>query len=311
MLQYILERFLQAIAVVFAVSIGIFLLMYLSGDPASTMIPLDARPAEVASIKAHFGLDQPIHIQYALFVRNALHGDLGDSFRYRRNSLDLVLERLPATLTLAVTSVIIAVAVAVPLGMISATRRGTVLDDLATSISLLSISTPHFWLGIMLILLFADRLRWLPPSGKGDLSCLVMPAVTMAASQIGMITRLLRRCMLEELSQDYIATARAKGLKEWSVNYRHALRNALIPTVTVIGMNLGGLIGGSVIIETVFAWAGVGWLMMEAINARDLPLVRADVLVMAIFITAINAIVDVSYCYLDPRIRYGAEGKRQ
>ena len=308
MLQYILERFLQAIAVVVAVSIGVFLLMYLSGDPVSTMVPLDARPEDVASIKAYFGLDQPVYVQYVRFVRNALHGDLGDSFRFRRNSLDLVLERLPATLALAVTSMVIAVAIAMPLGIISATRRGTVLDYVATSMSLLSISTPHFWLGIMLILLFAERLRWLPPSGKDSVWCLIMPAATMAASQIGMITRLLRRCMLEALSRDYITTARAKGLTEWTVLYRHALRNALIPTVTMIGMNLGRLIGGSVIIETVFAWAGVGWLMMEAINARDLPLVRADVLVMAIFITGINVVVDVSYCYLDPRIRYRVGG---
>jgi peptide/nickel transport system permease protein len=286
------------------VSIGIFFLIYLSGDPVSTMVPLDARPADVEAIRAYFGLDQPLHIQYLVFVRNALHGDLGHSFKYRQDSLNLVLRRLPATFTLAATSVIVAVAIAVPLGIISATRRGTLLDNLATSLSLLGISTPQFWLGILLILLFADRLRWLPPSGREGPSSLIMPAATMAAAQIGMITRLLRRCMLEALGQDYITTARAKGLKERVVHYRHALRNALIPVVTVIGLNLGTLIGGSVIIETVFAWPGVGWLMNEAINARDLPLIRADVLVMAIIITFINLVVDVSYCYLDPRIRY-------
>ncbi len=304
MLRFIVWRFLQSIAVLFAVSIGIFVLIYLSGDPVSTMVPLVARPADVVSIKAYYGLDQPLYIQYILFVRNALHGDLGHSFKYRQDSLGLVLARLPATFILAVTSVIIAVAVAVPLGIMSATRRGTVLDDLATGMSLLGISTPQFWLGILLILLFAERLRWLPPSGKDSPSSLILPAVTLAASHIGMITRLVRRCMLEALSQDYITTARAKGLEERAVNYRHALRNALIPTVTVIGLHLGSLIGGSVIVETVFAWPGVGWLMYQAINARDLPLVRADVLVMAIIITFINFAVDVSYCYLDPRIRY-------
>jgi len=304
MLRYILLRFLQAISVVLAVSVAVFILMYLSGDPVSTMVPLDARPEHVASIKAHFGLDQPLHIQYILFVRNALRGDLGDSFIYRQDSLKLVLERLPATFILAVTSMIIVVAVAVPLGVISASRRGTILDYFATSISLLSISTPHFWLGILLILVFADRLRWLPPSGKEHVSCLIMPAVTMAASHIGMITRLVRGCMLEALSQDYITVARSKGLRERSVTYRHALMNALIPTVTVIGMDLGAYIGGSVIVETVFAWAGVGWLINEAINARDLPVLRAAVLVMAIIITFINFAVDVSYTYLDPRVRY-------
>lgn len=302
--RYILGRLLQAFAVLFAASIGIFLLIYLSGDPVSTMVPLDARPSDVEAIKAYFGLDQPLHIQYILFVRNALHGDLGHSFKYRQDSLELVLSRLPATFTLAVTSVIIAVAVAVPLGIISATRRGTVVDNLATVMSLLGISTPGFWLGILLILLFAERLRWLPPSGRDSPSSLILPAVTMSAAQIGMITRLLRRSMLEALRQEYITTARAKGLKERAVNYRHALRNALIPTVTMIGLNLGTLIGGSVIIETVFAWPGVGWLMNQAINARDLPLVRADVLVMAVIITFMNFAVDVSYCYLDPRIRY-------
>jgi len=302
--RYILGRLLQAFAVLFAVSIGIFLLIYLSGDPVSTMVPLNARPSDVEAIRAYFGLDKPVHIQYILFVRNALHGDLGHSFKYRQDSLKLVLHRLPATFTLAVTSVILAVAVALPLGIISATRRGTVIDNLATGMSLLGISTPGFWLGILLILLFAERLRWLPPSGRDSPSSLILPAVTMAAAQIGMITRLLRRCMLEALSQDYITTARAKGLKERSINYGHALRNALIPTVTVIGLNLGTLIGGSVIIETVFAWPGVGWLMNEAISARDLPLIRADVLVMAVVITFINLAVDVSYCYLDPRIRY-------
>ena len=302
--RYTLGRLLQACAVLFAVSIGIFVLIYLSGDPVRTMVPLDARPSDVEAIRAYFGLDKPVHIQYILFVRNALHGDLGHSFKYRQDSLKLVLHRLPATFTLAVTSVILAVAVALPLGIISATRRGTVIDNLATGMSLLGISTPGFWLGILLILLFAERLRWLPPSGRDSPSSLILPAVTMAAAQIGMITRLLRRCMLEALSQDYITTARAKGLKERSINYGHALRNALIPTVTVIGLNLGTLIGGSVIIETVFAWPGVGWLMNEAISARDLPLIRADVLVMAVVITFINLAVDVSYCYLDPRIRY-------
>lgn len=302
--RYTLGRLLQSIAVLFAVSIGIFILIYLSGDPVSTMVPLDARPSDVEAIRAYFGLDKPVHIQYLLFVRNALHGDLGHSFKYRQDSLKLVLARLPATFTLAITSVILAVAVALPLGIISATRRGTVIDNLATTFSLLGISTPHFWLGIMLILLFAERLRWLPPSGRDSPSSLILPAVTMAAAQIGMITRLVRRCMLEALSQDYITTARGKGLKERSINYRHALRNALIPTVTVIGLNLGTLIGGSVIIETVFAWPGVGWLMNQAINARDLPLLRADVLVMAVIITFVNLVVDVSYCYLDPRIRY-------
>lgn len=304
MLRFIVWRFLQSIVVVFAVSIGVFLLMSLSGDSVSTMVPMDARPADILAIKAHFGLDQPLHVQYVLFIRNALHGDLGDSFKFRQDSLELVLARLPATLTLAVTSTILAVAVAVPLGILSATRRGSVLDDLATGMSLLSISTPQFWLGILLILLFAERLRWLPPSGKDSPSSLILPALTLAASQIGMITRLVRRCMLEALGQDYITTARAKGLTARAVNYRHALRNALIPTVTLIGLRLGSLIGGSVIVETVFAWPGVGWLMYQAINARDLPLVRADVLVMAIIITFINLVVDISYCYLDPRIRY-------
>ncbi len=309
MQRYILERLLGAVIVLVVVSIGVFLLVYLTGDPASTMIPLDARPADIAAIKSHFGLDQPIYVQYTVFVENALRGDLGDSFKYRQSSLGLILNRLPATLILVVTSLVLALVIAVPLGMISAIKKDSVLDWSATALSLLAISTPHFWLGIMLILVFAERLRWLPPSGKTEFSSIVLPALTMACAQVGMITRLLRRSMLEELGRDYVTIARSKGLTEWAINYRHALRNALIPTITVVGLNFGTLIGGSVIIETVFAWSGVGWLMMEAINGRDLPLVRAGVLVMAVFITLINLVVDISYCYLDPRIKYGERSR--
>lgn len=303
MQRYILQRMFGACIVLFVVSIGVFMLVYLTGDPASTLIPLDARPQDIASIQAHFGLDQPIQVQYVVFVGNALRGDLGDSFKYRRDSLRLVLDRLPATLLLVVVSILIAIAVAVPLGMISALKKDSVFDYAATTCSLLAISTPHFWLGIVLILLFAEKLRWLPPSGKDQWSCIIMPAITMASSQVGMITRLMRRSALEVLGNEYVTTARAKGLAHRTLYFRHVLKNALIPTVTVVGMNLGSLIGGSVIIETVFAWSGVGWLMMEAINGRDLPLIRAGVLVMAVFITIINLLVDLSYCYLDPRIR--------
>lgn len=282
---------------------AVFVLVFASGDPASTMIPLDARPEDVVAIRAHYGLDQPIYVQYALFVKNALRGDFGDSFRFKRSSLDLVLERLPATFSLAGISLTLAVVAAFPLGMLSALKRGTFVDFVTTSLSLLAISVPQFWLGILLILVFAEKLGWLPPTGKEGLRSYILPAVTMACAQIGTIVRLLRCSMLENLSMNYVTVARAKGLTERAVVYGHALKNALIPTVTVIGLDLGKLIGGSVILESVFAWPGVGWLLREAIATRDLPLLRADVLVMAVVIVGINFLVDISYSILDPRIR--------
>jgi peptide/nickel transport system permease protein len=301
---YLARRLLQAVLVLLAVSLLAFGLIYLSGDPVRAMVPLDARPEDVENIRRGFGLDQPLHVQYVTFLQHAVQGDLGQSFKYRTNALALVLERLPQTLLLATVSIVLAIIVSIPLGVLAASRRGGVADILSTSFAMLSISTPSFWLGMIAILVFADWLRVLPASGSGTIQQLVLPAVTLSAYSIGLVTRLVRATMTDVLRQNYITTARAKGLGKAAVNYRHALRNGLIPTVTVVALQFGALLGGSVVVESVFAWPGLGFLMVQAIGSRDIPLVRAIVLVISLFFVLINLLVDLLYTYLDPRIRY-------
>jgi peptide/nickel transport system permease protein len=304
MATYLVRRLLQAVLVLFAVSILAFALIYLSGDPVRAMVPADASAEDVENIRRGFGLDQPLHIQYVRFLERAAQGDLGQSFKYRTSAMELVLQRLPSTLLLATASIAIAIVIAIPLGVLAATRRGGPADVLATAFALLSISTPAFWLGLIGILIFADALRLVPASGAGTWQHLVLPAVTLSAYSIGLVTRLVRATMIDVLRQNYITAARARGLSWVAVNYRHALRNGLIPTVTVLGLQFGALLGGSVVVETVFAWPGLGWLLVQSINSRDLPLVRAIVLVISLFFVAINLVVDLLYTSLDPRIRH-------
>jgi peptide/nickel transport system permease protein len=298
------RRLLQAILVLLAVSLFAFGLIYLSGDPVRALVPLDARPEDVENIRHGFGLDQPLYVQYITFVQRALHGDLGQSFKYRTSAMELVLQRLPQTLLLATTSIGLAVLVSVPLGVLAATRRGRLADLLTTGIAIIAISTPSFWLGMIAILIFADWLRVLPASGSGTPQQIVLPALTLSAYSIGLVTRLVRATVTDILRENYITTARAKGLPGSAVNYHHALRNGLIPTVTVLGLQFGALLGGSVVVESVFAWPGLGFLMVQSIGSRDIPLVRAIVLVIGMSFVLINLLVDMLYTYLDPRIRY-------
>ena len=304
MRHLILKRLFQAILVLIVVSLLCFFLVYLSGDPVRALVPLDASPEDMENIRVQFGLDRPIHIQYITFVKQALRGDLGDSFRYRQESLKLVLQRLPTTILLVTATLLIAVFVSIPLGVFTATRKDTAYDYLGTVVSLSGISIPAFWAGIMLILFFADYLNLLPPSGKGGLSHLILPAVANSLYIIGLLTRLTRSTMVEELEKGYIMALRAKGLPRWIVQYKHALKNSLIPIITVLGLQFGMLLGGSVIIETVFAWPGIGWLLFNAITMRDLPLIRATVLVISLLFVIINLIVDILYAFVDPKIRY-------
>lgn len=304
MQRYLFKRLLQAVLVLFVVSILSFVLVYLSGDPVRTLVPLDALPEDMENIRVQFGLDKPIYVQYVKFVQQALKGDLGDSFRYRQESLKLVLQRLPSTLALVAAAVFIAVCVAIPLGIFTATRKNTLMDYGGSVLSLVGVSLPTFWIGIVLILVFADYLRVLPPSGKGGLSHLILPAVTNSFNLIGLLTRLTRATMVEELEKGYIVALRAKGLHKRMIYYRHALKNSLIPIVTVVGLQFGILLGASVVVETVFAWPGVGWLLYNAIMLRDLPLVRAAVLVISLLFVMINLMVDIVYTLLDPKIRY-------
>jgi ABC-type dipeptide/oligopeptide/nickel transport system permease component len=238
-----------------------------------------------------------------LFLVKAAGGDLGESFRYRTAALPLVLGRLPTTLLLAGASVVLSTLISLPLGVLAATRKGRLPDTLASLLALLAISMPSFWLGVILILVFAGALRVLPASGSGTWQQLILPTITISAFSIGLLTRLIRRSVAETLTQPFVTTARSKGLSERSIAWVHVLRNSAIPVVTVMGLQFGALVGGSVVVETVFAWPGVGWLMIQSIEARDLPVIRAAVLVLAVFIVAINLCVDVLYTVIDPRIR--------
>jgi peptide/nickel transport system permease protein len=300
---FVFRRLIQAIAVIVGVTLVTFLLLHLTGDPVGMMLPADATEAERARIIRLFGFDRPLPLQFIRFAAGAVRGDFGTSIRQGESALALVVERLPATLELTLAAMAIAVLVALPAGIVSAARRGSLLDQGAMLVALIGQSVPNFWLGIMLILLFAVSLGWLPPFGRGGLANLVLPALTLSMYSMARTARLIRSGMLEVLSQDYIRTAHAKGLSERRVLLRHALKNALIPAVTVLGLDLAHLLGGAVITETIFAWPGVGRLIVSAIYARDYPIVQAGVFVVAIGYTGINLLVDMLYAWLNPRVR--------
>jgi ABC-type dipeptide/oligopeptide/nickel transport system permease component len=304
MLPYLLKRLWHTVFVVIGISMISFFFIHLSGDPVMLMLPADASHQEIETLREQLGFNDPIPQQYLRFAWQAVRGDFGKSLYYKVPAMELILERLPASLELAMAAMLIALLVAVPIGIISAVHRGSLLDMGSMLGALFGLSMPHFWLGIMLVLLFSVHLGWLPTSGRGTLAHLVMPSLALGMSLMAMFARLTRSVMLEVLSLDYIRTARSKGLREPLVVYKHALKNALIPIVTVAGMQFGFLLGGTVIIETVFAWPGVGRLVVQAIFNRDYPLVQATVLVLSVIFVAVNFLVDMLYMYLDPQISY-------
>ena len=303
MAQYILRRLFLSIFVVAGVTVVVFVVVRLSGDPTALMISPEASAEDVAELRRRMGFDRPVIVQFWDFLTGAVRGDFGDSLRYREPAFGLVVERLPATVQLTVASLLIAVIVALPAGIISAVKRNTVWDRLAMFLALFGQSMPVFWFGILLILIVSVQLQLLPSSGSGDIRHLILPAITLGLYSTARITRLVRSEMLEMISQDFVRTARAKGLRERAVLYRHALRNALIPVVTVIGIEAGGMLGGAVITETVFAWPGIGQLAVTAIFNRDYPLIQAVVFSIALLFVLINLFVDVLYAMLDPRIK--------
>ncbi len=307
MLQYILKRLWHTVYVVIGISMISFFFIHLSGDPVLLMLPGDASDQEIEELREQLGFNDPLYVQYARFASKAIRGDFGESLYYHVPVMELVIERLPASLELAVAAMVFALVLAVPIGIISAVRRGSLLDMGSMFGALLGLSMPHFWLGIMLMLLFSVHLGWLPTSGRGTFLHLIMPAVSLGLSLMAMFARLTRSVMLEVLSLDYIRTARAKGLREQIVIAKHALKNAMIPLVTVAGMQFGFLIGGTVIIETVFAWPGLGRLVIQAIFSRDYPLVQAIVFVLSLIFVGMNLLVDILYVYLDPQISYTEE----
>lgn len=304
MFAYVVRRLAQAVLVVFGVVLVVFLLTFLSGDPALLLLPPDATREDVLEFRRLMGFDDPLWVQFGRFVGDLLRGDFGNSWRYREPALSLVLERLPATLELAFASLAVSLVVAIPVGIISAVRKDSAADGIAMIVALLGQSIPTFWLGIMFILIFAVQLGWLPTSGRGGIEHLILPAVSLGLFFTGRLARLVRSSMLEVLGEDYVKTARAKGLHEFVVVNKHALKNAMLPVVTVIGLEFGFLLGGAVITETVFAWPGVGLLAVQSVFGRDYPVVQAIVICVSIVFVLVNLAVDLVYTQLDPRITY-------
>lgn len=304
MRQYILRRILMTVPVMLGVVAVTFFLVRLSGDPTDILLPPNT-PEEVRdAFRQARGLDQPVWIQFLRFCRDALSGDFGDSLRFNQPAVELVLERLGATLELACAAMFVAVVLGVPAGALAAYRRKTATDVAVRAVTLLGQALPSFYLGVLSIVVFAIWLRWLPSGGRGTWAHLVLPATTLGFYVVALIARVTRSCMLDVLRQDYIRTARAKGLREFVVVGQHALRNAFIPVLTVIGLQFGILLGGVVVTEIVFSWPGVGRLAIQAIYARDFPVVQAVVLLFATIFVGVNLVVDLLYALLDPRISY-------
>lgn len=304
MFGYLTQRLLQSLLVVLGVSMIVFALLYLSGDPAALMLPIEASPQDVAEFRHQMGFDRPIQEQYLLFLGRAARGEFGNSLRHGGPALQLVVDRLPATLELTLMALFVSLLIAIPAGIVSAVKKDSVYDAGAMLMALAGQCIPSFWLGILLILVFSVGLRLLPVSGRGGIEHLILPAVTLGMATAAVKTRLLRSSLLEVLSKDYVRTARAKGLTDKAVLYRHVLKNAAIPVVTVIGLQMGTLMGGAIITETVFAYPGMGLLAIQAIRNRDIPVVQSFVMVIAIVITVMNLLVDLLYTYLDPRVKY-------
>lgn len=305
MANFLISRLLYAAVVLLGVSVAVFFLIRIGGDPSALFLPPEAPIAEIERFRHLMGFDRPLVVQYFDFLHRAVQGDFGMSLRYEQPAMSLVLERVPATLELGGMALIMSIALSFPLAILAAANRGSAIDRASLLISLIGQSFPAFWLAIMLILLFSETFHVLPPSGRGGWQHLIMPAIVLATYSTAIITRLLRSSMIEVLQSDYVRTARGKGVRESRIILSHALRNAAIPTLTVIGLQVGALLGGAVITEEVFAYPGIGRLAIQAIANRDFTVVQAFVLFMAVVIVVINLLVDLSYGFLDPRLRKG------
>jgi peptide/nickel transport system permease protein len=305
MQRFLVVRFLQAVISLWAITLIVFALTHLTGSPVDALLPDDATPDQAERLIRHWGLDRPLHEQYLTFLGNALQGDFGESLKWRgRTAMGVVLERLPATIQLGTVAVLLSVVIAIPLGVVAAVNRDTTIDSTANVVALLGQSLPQFWLGIVMIWVFAVLLGWLPTSGRGGIEHMVLPAIAMASFQIAALTRLTRSAMLEVLDSEYIKLARLKGVPEWLVIWKHALRNAAIAPLTYFGILAGAILTGSVVIETVFAWPGTGLLAIDAIRGRDYPVVQAVVIFFAVVFLLANYLVDALYAFVDPRIRF-------
>jgi peptide/nickel transport system permease protein len=304
MTRHALLRILLVLPAVWLILTMVFLLIHIvPGDPVEQMLGPSAQIADAQQLRRDLGLDQPLALQYVRYLGNLMRGDWGQSYRFRESVLRLIFERYPATLELAFAGLAVCIGIAIPVGVFSASRRGQAGDRAASVVTLLGLSMPNFALGPLLILLFSVELGWLPVSGRGGISYLILPAITLGAALAAILTRMVRGSMLEELSSDYVRTARAKGLSERAVLFRHAFRNALIPIITILGLQFGTLLAGAIVTETIFSWPGIGRLAVQAINARDYPLLQGCILVIALSYVLVNLLTDVIYMLVDPRVR--------
>jgi peptide/nickel transport system permease protein len=305
MQRYIMIRLFHAVIVLFAVSVVIFGLTRITGNPLDVLLPEEASPEDFERVKQTWGLDKPLHVQYLTFLGNAFRGNFGDSIKWPgRTSRELVLSRLPATLQLAAFALLVSAAMALPIGVIAAVKKDTGIDYAAKLIALLGQSLPSFWLAIVLIWIFAVHLNWFPTSGKGGIEHMILPAVALGWYQVAAVARLTRSSMLEVLDSEYVKLARIKGVPEWKVVWKHCLRNAALAPLTYFGLIVGGFVTGSVVIETVFSWPGVGLLAIDAVQVRDFQVVQTVVIFFAFIYIMSSLLVDILYAYLDPRIRY-------
>lgn len=302
--RYIVKRLFHGVVLLIMVTTIVFVVGRLTGNPVDLILPEEASEQERQDMIETLGLDGPMHEQFFVFVANAVQGDLGWSIRYRQPATDVFFSRLPNTLMLLPAAMILAVVMAIPLGIISALRRGRATDRISGTIAVLGIATPNFWLGILLIYIFSVQLGWLPSARMGDWTHYVLPTVTLGTFLVAGFMRLIRSSMLEILESEFVKLARIKGLSETRVIWKHCLRNALIPVLSLWGVFMGGLVTGAIVTETVFAWPGIGRLTYEAVLFRDYPLLQAVIIMDAVLIVFINLVVDILYAYVDPRIRY-------
>jgi peptide/nickel transport system permease protein len=303
--RFLLRRLLLTVPVLLGVATLVFSFIHLvPGDPVQAMLGDSASPQDIADLRGRLGLDRPLLVQYGSFLKGAVRGDLGSSLRTNQTVTAAILERMPATFELALAAMAVAALIAIPLGIIAAVRAGTGVDYAATTLALLGISMPNFWLGPLLAIVFSIMLGWLPVAGRGTLAHLVLPAITLGAPLAAVLARMTRASVIEELRELYVLAARARGLSFARAVLRHAFRNSLIPIVTVFGLQFGAVLTGAVITETIFAWPGVGRLLIQSIAFRDYPLVQGCILLIAVTYVAMNLLTDVAYGLLDPRIRY-------
>ena len=303
--RFLARRLLLTIPVLLGVATLVFSLIHLiPGDPAQAMLGEAAPQADVEELRHRLGLDRPLIEQYGIFLKGLVKGDLGTSLRTGQPVTDQIVERMPATFELAAAAMFVAIAFAMPLGIVAAVRRGTIVDHAAMTVSLAGVSVPNFWLGPLLAIIFAVQLGWLPVSGRGTWAHLVLPAISLGAALAAILARMTRATMLEELREQYVQAARARGVSKSRAVLRHAFRNSLIPVVTLLGLQFGAVLTGAVITETIFAWPGIGRLLIQSIGFRDYPLVQGCILLIALTYVGVNLLTDMVYGVLDPRIRY-------